>query len=115
MTLIPAKITSPLEAGLAYVLKCVGIAYECQFRIPGLGRRYIYDFAFPAQKLVVEVQGAIFKPQTAHTSGTGITRDCNKLNLATIAGWRCLQVTSNMIRDGRALYYIERALGIKEQ
>jgi very-short-patch-repair endonuclease len=115
MTLIPTKITSHLEAGMAYVLNCVGIAYECQYRIPGLARRYIFDFAWPAQKLVVEVQGAIWKQQTGHTSGSGITRDCDKLNLATLAGWRYLQVTSNMIRDGRALHYIEVALGIKEQ
>lgn len=115
MTLIPTKITSHLEAGLAFVLNCVGISYECQYRIPGLGRRYIYDVAFPEHKLVVEVQGGIWLDHKGHTSGTGVTRDCDKLNLATLAGWRCLQVTSNMIRDGRALHYIEVALGIKEQ
>ena len=113
MTVIP-KPDSELEAGLEFVLKAVGIPYEKHYRIPGLGRRFIYDFAFPEHKLVVECQGGIWVNQTGHSSGSGITRDCHKLNMATLASWKCLQVTLEMIKDGRALLYIERALQVKE-
>ena len=45
-----------------------------------------------------------------HSTGTGITRDCEKLNLATLAGWRTLQVTKDHVKSGQALAWIQEAL-----
>ena len=81
-----------------------------QFRaIPG--RRFRWDLAWPAQKLLVEVQGGIWTGGK-HSTGVGVTRDCEKANLAALAGFRCLAVTSNHITSGKALRWIQEALGV---
>lgn len=74
------------------------------------GRKFAFDFVWPDHKLAVEVQGGIWLPAGGHNTGTGIERDCEKLNLAVLAGWRVLHVTSGMVRSGQALAYIEEAL-----
>jgi hypothetical protein len=45
-----------------------------------------------------------------HSRGKGYEGDCEKANEAAIAGWRVLRVTTDMVKDGRALTTIERAL-----
>jgi len=75
------------------------------------GRRFRWDFGWPEHRLLVEVQGAVWsRGKSGHTSGSGINRDTEKLALAVLAGWRVLQVTSDQIRDGRAIEWIARAM-----
>lgn len=45
-----------------------------------------------------------------HNSGTGYEKDAEKLNEATLYGWRVLRVTPKAIQSGQALDWIERAL-----
>lgn len=73
------------------------------------GRRFRFDFAWPRFRLLVEVQGGTWG-KGAHSSGLGIARDCEKGNLATLAGWRCLTVTTDQIRAGKAIEWIEQAM-----
>lgn len=57
------------------------------------GRRFRYDFAWPAFRIVLEVQGGVYmRGKSGHSSGTGIARDQEKLNRATVEGWRMLQI-----------------------
>ncbi len=49
-----------------------------------------------------------------HNSGAGLEGDMDKLNEAALYGWRVIRVTPKMIQDGRALDWIERALGVGE-
>lgn len=57
------------------------------------GRRFRHDFGWPAYRVVIEVQGGVWlRGKSGHSSGTGITRDQEKLNLTTVAGWRTLQL-----------------------
>jgi hypothetical protein len=74
------------------------------------GRKFAFDFAWAEQRLAVEVQGGIFLPKGAHTSGPGVTRDCEKGALAMLAGYRPLSVTGEHVRSGRALAWIEALL-----
>ena len=93
------------------------------YRLPDLvreykaieGRKFKWDFAFLSQRLLVEVQGGVFMRRGGHTSGVGVTRDCEKHNLAMLAGWRDLLVTSQMVKDGRALAWIMEACGIMQE
>lgn len=55
------------------------------------GRRFRHDFGWPAYRVVIEVQGGVWSGG-AHGRGVGITRDQEKLNLTTVAGWRTLQL-----------------------
>ena len=76
-------------------------------------RRFRFDLAWPAQKLAVEVEGGTWV-QGRHGRGSGMRTDAEKYNLAALAGWRVLRVTTDMVRDGSALTWIERALTATE-
>lgn len=65
----------------------------------------------PRPPVLVEVQGGIWK-KGAHSSGTGITRDCEKFALAAVHGYRLIPVTPAHIKSGQALTWIEKALGL---
>lgn len=73
------------------------------------GRQFEHDFVWRKQKIAVEVQGGIWI-QSGHSTGQGILRDCEKLNLVVLQGYKPLLVTKQMIADGRALNYIEELL-----
>jgi very-short-patch-repair endonuclease len=79
---------------------------ELEFR---LGRRWRFDFAWFAERLAVEVDGATFAGGR-HTRGKGYEEDCVKLNAAVLDGWRVLRFTTRMVEDGRALAAVTAAL-----
>jgi very-short-patch-repair endonuclease len=68
-------------------------------------RRFRFDFAWAIEKVAVEVQGGVFV-RGGHSTGIGITRDCEKLALANIEGWTVFQVTSAHVRSGTAIAWI---------
>ena len=72
-------------------------------------RRWRFDFAWPEQRIAVEVDGAVFTGGR-HTRGAGYEKDLEKLSEALCLGWRVLRVSTGMVRDGRALGYIEKLL-----
>ena len=78
------------------------------------GRRYRWDFVWRTQRIALEVQGGIWR-KSGHTTGTGITRDCEKANLAALAGYRTLFVTTDMVDRGEAVIVLQRALGAPER
>jgi very-short-patch-repair endonuclease len=82
---------------------------ERKFRFDFLVERHGM-FAMKSTAWLIEVEGGIWQ-KGGHSSGTGITRDIEKGNLAALAGWRVLRFTHDMIKDGRALKTIEQALG----
>lgn len=45
-----------------------------------------------------------------HNTGAGYEKDAEKLNEATLYGWRVLRVTAKAIQSGEAIDWIERAL-----
>ncbi len=98
-----------LEKVLAAELDQAGIVYVRQYCAVA-ERRWRWDFAFLDARLLVEVQGGLWLPKSAHTWGKGIRRDYEKHNAATLAGWRVLYVTREMIEKNEALTLIERAL-----
>ena len=103
---------SGLEDTLAFQIKAAGLPEPKREYQAIAGRKFRFDFAWPLPSwdaLLVEVQGGIWKPG-GHSTGKGITRDCEKLCLATLAGWRCLQVTKEHIESGQALKWIQEAL-----
>ena len=73
-------------------------------------RKFRFDFAWPAQKVACEVQGAVWAGGR-HTRGGGAEADAEKLSLAAVAGWRVILVTGRHIENGSALTWIEAALG----
>lgn len=74
-----------------------------------IGRGWKSEFGWPFIRLIVEVEGGIWSGG-AHVRGTGYEEDCIKYSEAAILGWCVVRVTTNMVRDGRALALVERAL-----
>ncbi len=82
-----------------------------QYRIVE-GRMFTWDRAWPDQRVCAEVHGAIHV-KGAHSTGTGIERDCLKASMAAALGWRCLPLTKKLIEDGTAVRLIAQALGVE--
>lgn len=72
-------------------------------------RRWRFDFAWPDRMLAVECEGGIWRGGR-HTRGKGFEDDCVKYNEALLLGWNVLRVTSQQVKTGEAILWIERAL-----
>jgi len=70
------------------------------------GRKFRWDFAWPEYGLLVEVQGGTWG-KGAHSTGAGISRDTEKLNLASLDRWFVMQFTPDQIRAGKALRWLQ--------
>lgn len=105
---------SDLEEALARELSWAGIPCVRQYRAIH-DRKWRWDFAFPDARLLVEVQGGLWLPKSAHTWGAGLRRDYEKHNAASLVGWRIIYVTREMIENGEALALIEQALRLAER
>ena len=100
---------SELEALLLLHIRAAGIPEPAQqFRFHPV-RRWRADFAWPDAMLLVEVDGATWS-RGRHTRGAGFERDCEKVNAATLLGWRVLRFTRQQIESGYAVDTIEKAL-----
>lgn len=100
---------SDAEAALAFQIKALGLPKPVtEFRFH-TERRWRFDFAWPDRSVAVEVEGGSWS-SGRHTRPLGFEMDCVKYNEAALLGWRVLRVTPNMIEDGRAITYLERAL-----
>lgn len=76
-------------------------------------RRFRWDVAYPLAKppLAIEVQGYGRKgAKGGHQTFTGMRRDAEKSALAAIEGWRSMVVTSDQVKSGVALGWIQQAL-----
>ena len=62
------------------------------------GRAWRFDYAVLPLKIGVEVDGGAFSGGR-HTTGSGFTGDCQKLNAAALLGWTVLRGTAPMVRD----------------
>lgn len=94
-------------------------------RLAGTGMRdWRFDFAWPAERLAVEVEGGVgYAPVQSksgkqivghHVHAQGYEDDCHKYAIALLLGWRVLRVTPKQIRDGRALQWVLVALEVEE-
>lgn len=60
-------------------------------------RKWRYDFAHPAMKLAIEINGGVYT-QGRHVRGEGFKGDMQKLNSAQLRGWTVLQYTPAMLK-----------------
>lgn len=61
-------------------------------------RRWRFDYAWPAQKIAVEIDGGVWNTGR-HTRGTGFIEDQRKRNAAAILGWRVLHYTPDRLAE----------------
>lgn len=60
-------------------------------------------------KIAIEFNGSVWT-QGRHTRGQGYINDREKINQAQIDGWLVLELTTEMIKSGRAYEMIEQAI-----
>ena len=74
------------------------------------GRRWRLDFAWPAQRLALEVEGGVWV-QGRHTRGSGFMRDMEKYNTAAAKGWRVIRCVPGDLCSFGTIDLINRSLG----
>ena len=128
---------SDAEEALAFQLRAVGIPFDREVRFAP-PRRWRADFqissthdpeylcpncctpwkcngphipeaGYGGAPVLIEVDGGTWVAGR-HTTGSGFAVDCEKLNEATVLGYRVLRFTPAMVESGQALATIERAL-----
>jgi very-short-patch-repair endonuclease len=72
-------------------------------------RQWRFDFAWPVRRVALEVDGGTWTGGR-HTRGDGYAEDCVKVNTAVIAGWRVLRATSDQVKSGEAVGWLEAIL-----
>lgn len=63
-------------------------------------RKWQFDFAFPDQKVAVEIDGGQWSP---HGGRHARDTDREKLNRAAVLGWRVLRYSGTMLRAPRTV------------
>lgn len=103
-------MTSALEDTFAMQLDSAGLTgYVREYQaIPG--RKFRFDFAFVAERLLVEINGGTYT-KGAHSTGGGIARDYEKGNLAVVNNWRVLSFDTKQVKSGAALEVVEKLIG----
>ena len=64
-------------------------------------RQWRFDFAWPEHRVAVEIDGGMFV-HGRHQRGPQFAKDCEKLNQATLLGWRVLRYTTIDLRQSGA-------------
>lgn len=72
-------------------------------------RRWRFDFAFPLEKIAVEIEGGTWI-QGRHNRGSSIEKDMEKYNRAARLGWIVLRYSTNMVVRGEAIDEVLEAI-----
>jgi hypothetical protein len=112
-----ARVTGDLFRALCAAAGLPAPVAEYRFAPP---RRYKFDFAWPAERLALEVEGGIYgigppdpftgrRRVAGHTSIDRLKRDMAKYNLAAVLGYRLLRCTAEEFTRGDAVGLVGRA------
>lgn len=86
----------------------------CEYQFHA-NRQWRFDFCWKQALVACEVEGGIWmQTKTGRSKGHAhpqrFESDCEKYNEAALYGWIVIRVTPKMVRDGRAIEWLERAL-----
>ncbi len=78
-------------------------------------RQWRFDFCWKQHLVACEIEGGIWlKTKKGYSKGHAhperFEKDIEKYNEAALYGWTVIRVTPQMVRDGRAIEWLERAL-----
>ncbi|MDW3683926.1 DUF559 domain-containing protein [Cupriavidus sp. CV2] len=105
----PRGVGSLGEEIFALHLKASGLGdSEREYRFDAV-RKWRFDFAWPAKRLAVEVEGGTWTGGR-HTRGSGYQADLEKYNAAAAQGWTVLRFTTGQVKTGEALAVVLAAM-----
>lgn len=102
------KAGSKGEEALALHCQVYHVTIEREYRFDKV-RRWRFDFAIPAKKIGIEVEGGSWV-NGRHNRASGMEADCRKYNAATVQGWRIIRFTTDMVISGEAIEVIMKLL-----
>ena len=73
-------------------------------------RKWAFDFAWPGQKVAVEIEGGTAFGKSRHSRGAGFVGDCQKYNAAALLEWLVFRFTPEMVTSGEAIDTVRKAL-----
>lgn len=100
------RVTSKLEDDFAWQLKAHGIPYRTEMRFHPT-RKWRFDFVIN-ERIAIEIEGGHFT-HGRHVRGKGFEADCEKYNEAQLAGYIVLRGTSNHVKSGKLLAWVQKA------
>jgi very-short-patch-repair endonuclease len=95
------KALSKGEAAFALHCRAENLIPETEFCFHPV-RKWRFDFAWPEQKIAVEVEG-LSNTFSRHSTISGYREDCHKYNAAVSLGWKVLRYTTDMVLSGEAI------------
>lgn len=95
------KELSKAEEAFALHCRVEELNPEREFRFHPV-RKWRFDFAFPIEKLAVEIEGGIWSGG-AHNRGQHFQSDAEKYNAAIKLGWRVLRYSTEMVLRADAI------------
>lgn len=105
---VPRALSEGEESFLMHC-ECYGLRPHREFQFDPT-RKYRFDFAWPTQKVAVEVEGGTSFGKSRHSRGKGFENDCRKYNLAASKEWLVYRFTTEMVRSGEAIDVVRKAL-----
>lgn len=102
-----------LEDALLYQCRAVGLPEPVpQYQFEPT-RKWRADFAWPDERVLVEVDGGAFRSR--HREMAGFERDAEKTNRAAVLGFAVLRFTGRQVKSGEAVTVIETMLRQREE
>lgn len=95
------------------VKSSTGLNVEKEYRFHPT-RKWRFDYAIPAIKLAVEVEGGVWTGGR-HTSSKGFLGDMEKYNEAALLGWCLIRTTPDQLLTSKTIELIKRRLKEYEQ
>jgi len=107
------KILSKGEEAFALHCRVEELSPEREYRFHPV-RKWRFDFAFPAEKLAIEIEGGIWTGG-AHNRGLHFQSDAEKYNAAVKLGWRVLRYSTEMVLRADAINDVLAVLNSRKE
>jgi very-short-patch-repair endonuclease len=100
-TRIPKELSPGEEAFWQHCVVC-GLTPEREY-VFAAPRKLAFDFAWPHNKVAVEIDGGTAFGKSRHSRGQGFVNDCQKFNEAAKREWLVFRFTTEMVLRGEAI------------
>lgn len=98
--LFPKKLSVGEET---FALHCLAYSLLPEREWQFCARGWRFDFAWPEEKVAVEVEGGTRSGKSRHSRGKGFEKDAEKYNRAAREGWIVLRYSTRMVVSGDAI------------
>ena len=64
-------------------------------------RKWRFDFAWPDQRVAIEIEGGVWQKKSRHRTASGFLNDCEKYETALLLGWTLYRVPGVWVCEGQ--------------